>query len=57
MEYFIKKSEEGVRVAIEDVVKITELLIPYLLISSDGDLQDAVVSTLCKICEADDYNR
>ena len=55
--WFIKNYEEGIRVAIEDVVKISEKLIPYLLISEDADLQQSVMKTLCKICEADDYNR
>jgi len=36
--YFIKNDEEGVRVATEEVVKISEKLIPYLLVAIDPKL-------------------
>ena len=39
------------------MVKISELLIPYLLVNTDAKLSENVVNTLCKICETGDYNR
>ena len=38
LSYFILKNEEGLKVACEEVVKISEVLIPYLMIAVDPSL-------------------
>ena len=49
--YFIKKDgDEALKVATQEVVKIAELLVPYLLVTTDVRLQENVANTLHAIC-------
>ena len=56
---FILETDEAIKCAIEDIVKLVEKLIPFLVYQKDQkdtSLQDMVVHSLLKICQEDQYS-
>eukprot|EP01017_Pseudomicrothorax_dubius_P022976 TRINITY_DN24717_c0_g1_i2.p1 TRINITY_DN24717_c0_g1~~TRINITY_DN24717_c0_g1_i2.p1 ORF type:complete len:497 (+),score=80.92 TRINITY_DN24717_c0_g1_i2:36-1526(+) len=55
--HFIRKYDDAIVVAVEECVKITEKIAPFLLLRDDKALQDLVAAVLIRICSKDEYNQ
>jgi hypothetical protein len=49
----IKNHKDQVKIAIQDTVRLTERIIPFLLVKTEKNFQELVAQTLLLICNAD----
>jgi len=49
----IKNHKDQVKIAIQDTVRLTERIIPFLLVKTEKNFQELAAQTLLLICNAD----
>lgn len=54
--FFILNHDEAHKIAVEEIVKITEKLAPFLIYRSDKNVQETTAQTLYKICLYDQFS-